>query len=182
MKAVSTCFGSAVRVGMAIFLVVAVALGLSGMPMAAAASSAPPTAFAIQVIDATRAPFVSVPVFQWRIGQGPLLFDAILSRSSSSPVDVYFGIIIPAGRIFTWTPGQSGGPILREGLFPAAQGTTATQISAFSLLETAPQHTISAGYPLGLYSVFMLLVPTGANAGDLRSWTGAAMSPLLITN
>lgn len=182
MKAVWTCCSGAVRVGMAKLLVLAAAIGLSGMPMAAVASSAPPPTFSIQVMDAIRAPLVAVPVFQWRIDQGPLLFDATLSRAGSSPVDVYFGIIIPGGRIFTWTPGQSGGPILREGLFPAAQGTTATQISSFSLLGTDPEQTFSAGYPLGLYSVFMLFLPTGANAGDLRSWTGAAMSPLLITN
>jgi hypothetical protein len=97
-------------------------------------------------------------------------------------VDVYFGILTPGGRVFSWKPGATNAPILAEGFFPAAQNTTATEMASTALLGGSPQHLFGSDHPLGLYSVFFFLVRTGADPRDPRQWYGATMAPLVITN
>lgn len=150
-------------------------------PVSAQESIARPV-ITILTLDAILAPAVTVPVFTWRTGGRPLEFDAVVSRLDSSAVDVYFGVIVPDGRIFSWISGTANIPILLEGLFPAAHRITDTAIFTAGLLGRNPQHSFSADHPLGLYSVFLFLVPTGAVPSDPRQWIAATMSPLVITN
>ena len=157
------------------------ALGITSVSAQTGASIAPPV-ISISTVDPMVAPLASVPVFTWRTDGRPLEFVAAVSRVDSSPVDVYFGIIIPDGRIFSWISGTANVPIFLEGLFPAAQRITDTTISNAELLGENPRHIFSAGHPLGLYSVFFFLVPTGADPGDSRQWISATMSPLVISN
>ena len=151
-------------------------------PMYARGSTIAPPVISITTVDAIMGPLVSLPVFTWRTDGRPLAFNATFSRGDSSPVDVYFGIIIPGGRVFSWISGTANVPTLREGLLPAAQGITNTASSSAGLLGANPQHIFSADYPLGLYSVFFFLVPAGADPGDSRRWIAASMSPLVISN
>lgn len=156
------------------------ALGIA--PVSAMSASVASPVISIATFDAMLAPLSSPPVFTWRTDLRPLEFDAAVSRTDSSPVDVYFGIIIPGGRIFSWSPGTASVPNLQEGFSPAAQGTTATEMSSAALLGRNPQHLFTADHLLGLYSVFFFLVPTGADPRDPRRWIGATMSPLVISN
>lgn len=172
------------KLGKVVLLLSAVlALGIA--PVSVQGTSIPPAVISISVVDALISPLVSVPIFSWTTGVGrPLEFGAAVSRVDSSPVDVYFGIIIPGGRIFSWISGTANVPILLEGLFPAAQRITDTDtaISSAELLGRNPQHIFSADHPLGLYLVFFFLVPTGTDPGDSRHWIAATMSPLMIFN
>jgi len=157
------------------------AFGIAPVP-AQSGSSIPSPVISIVALDAHLAPGGTLPVFTWRTDGRLLDFGAFLTRYESSPVDVYFGIIVPGGRIFSWSPGTNNVPNLQEGFVPAAQRTTATEMSSGALLGGSPQHSFSANHPLGLYSVFFFLVPAGADPRDLRQWYGATMSPLVITN
>jgi hypothetical protein len=159
-------------------------LVLGCMPLSSVASSSiPQPVISIQTVDATRAPPDTVHVFSWLMSQGSLAFGATLTRYENSPIDVYFGILIPGGRVYTWTRGISNGPVLREGLSPAVQRTTETQIDSATILGSNPIQGFAddARSPSGLYSIFMFMVPAGAGPGDLRNWTGGASSPLFLS-
>gem|GEM_PF-4265622 len=136
----------------------------------------------LSTIDPMVAPLASTPVFTWKTDNRPLEFAATVSRTDSSPVDMYFGIISPDGRVFSWNSGLTSVPIFLEGLSPAGRLVTDTVISSADLLGKNPQHTFSADHPLGLYSVFFFLVPAGADPGDSRQWIAATISPLVISN
>jgi hypothetical protein len=123
-----------------------------------------------------------VPVFSWQTNGEALQFDATVCRSNTLPVDVYFGVIIPGGRTFTWNSALTSVPILVEGLIPAAQNVTTTFFHAAASLGGVPQHTFSSTHPLGLYSVFVLLVSAGANPADASRWFAASMSPLMVSD
>lgn len=157
------------------------AFGIAPVP-AQSGTSIPSPVISIMALDANLAPGGTLPVFTWRTDGRLLEFDASLSRYESSPVDVYFGIIVPGGRIFSWSPGTNNVPTLQEGFVPAAQRTTATEMSGAALLGSSPQYGFSSDHLLGLYSVFFFLVPAGTDPRDPRRWMGATMSPLVITN
>jgi hypothetical protein len=156
---------------------------LGCFPAAVHASTIPPPVISIVTLDAVLAPLIAAPVFSWTTTIGrPLAFGATISRSDLSPTDVYFGILIPGGRILSWIPGTANGPELVEGWSPAGRGITAAAISSAALLGSDPQHLFAWGYPLGLYSVFVVLVRAGADPNDASRWYGATMSPLVISN
>jgi hypothetical protein len=169
------------ELGKAVLLLAVLTFGIAPVS-AQTGSTIPPAVISISTVDPLLAPLISGPVFTGRIDGRPLEFIAAVSRVDSSPADVYFGVIIPGGRIFSWIPGTANVPMLVEGLFPAAQRITDTAISSAGMLGSNPQHSFSADHPLGLYSVFCFFVRTGAAPGDPRQWFAAAMSPLVITN
>jgi hypothetical protein len=157
------------------------AFGLA--PVGAQATTIPQPVISIATLDAMLAPLVAVPVFTWSTTIGrPLAFGVTISRSDVSPTDVYVGILIPGGRVFSWIPGPANAPVLVEGWSPAGRGITAAAISGASLLGSDPQHLFAWGHPLGLYSVFAVLVRSGADPNDPAQWYGATMSPLVISN
>ena len=167
--------------GLAKILLLPTVLLLGLVPGSAIAATAPPPTISILTLDAALAGLLSTPVFTWRTDGRALQFEATASRGVSNPVDVYFGVLTPGGRVFSWSP-ASGAPNMQEGVFPCGQGVTATEISSAGLLGSSPQYTFSAGSQLGIYSVFFFLVPAGTDPRDPRSWIGANMSPLVITN
>ena len=161
-----------------------VMLVLGGMPISSVASSSiPQPVISIQIADATHAPLDTLRVFSSLMSQGSLAFGATLTRYENSPIDVYFGILSPGGRILTWARGPTNGPFPRAGLSPAVQGTTETQINMATLLGGNPVQGFAddARIPSGLYSVFMFIVPAGASPGDLHNWTAGATSPLYLS-
>jgi len=166
--------------GKVVLLPAVLAVGIA--PGSAIGSTIPAPVVSITTLDAVQAPLIWEPRFTWKTDGRPLEFVASVTRYESSPVDVYFGILIPGGSIASWHPGTGHGPILQEGFFPAAQSMTATEMSGAALLGRNPQYSFSAGHPLGLYSVFFFLVPAGADPRDPSRWYGATMSPLVITN
>jgi hypothetical protein len=125
---------------------------------------------------------IGVPVFSWQTNGGALQFDASVTSTLPLPVDVYFGVIIPGGRTFTWTSALTNVPILVEGLIPVAQNVTPTFFHAATSLGGVPQHTFSNTHPRGLYSVFVLLVAHGASPADASRWVAASMSPLMLSD
>jgi len=159
------------------------ALLVSGITPFVHAETIPQPLISILTLDVLVAPLVAAPVFAWRTDLArPLEFIATITRSDISPVDVYFGVIIPGGRVFSWIPGTANGPVLVEGLSPAGRGITAAAISGAGLLGSDPQNLFSASQPIGLYSLFVVLVRSGADASNPGNWFGAAMSPLIISN
>ena len=170
-----------VLVGLAKVVLLPTMLALGVVPASAVAVTAAPPTIRILVLDATMTGLLSAPVFTWRTNGGALQFEVTASRDVSNPVDVYFGVLTPGHRVFSWSP-SAGAPNLQEGLFPVAQGITATEISSAGLLGSSPQYTFPAGSPLGIYSVFFFLVAAGADPRDPRNWIAANMSPLVITN
>ncbi|MBG9390614.1 hypothetical protein [Caenimonas aquaedulcis] len=183
----NTTFTARVRRGLGrlaqlVLLPAVLAYGLAA-PSAKASVAAPPVIY-IQAIDPVLAGLNGAPVFTWRTDGRPLQFGGGVDRTHTGfpPVDVYFGVMIPGGRLFTWTPGTGSEPNLREGLFPAGQGITAIQISTRDLLGASPQRPFSSADPLGVYSIFLFLTSPGADPRDARGWYGASMSPLVITN
>lgn len=169
--------------GKVLFIPAALAVGVA--PGSAMGSTIPAPVVSITTLDAAQAPLIWEPRFTWRTDGRPLEFVANVTRYESSPVDVYFGILLPGGRIASWHPGTGHGPILQEGFWPAARRTAATEMSGAALLRGNPRHSFSADsayFPLGLYSVFIFLVPAGADPRDPSRWYGATMSPLVITN
>jgi hypothetical protein len=168
------------ELGKAILLPAVLAFGSAPGP--AMGSTIAPPVVSILTTDVLTAGYIGVPRFTWKGVDGALQFEAAVTRNESSPVDVYFGILTPGGRVFSWKPGTTNAPILAEGFFPAAQNTTATEMWSTVLLGGSPQHLFGSDHPLGLYSVFFFLVRTGADPRDPRQWHGATMAPLVITN
>jgi len=161
------------------FLVAVLAFGVAAG--SAIGSTAAVPVISILTMDAMTAGYIGAQVFTWRTDGRALQFEAAASGFHNSPVDVYFGVVAPGERVFTWSP-AAGAPNLREGLFPAGQGITASEIYSVALLGSSPQYTFPAGSPLGIYSVFFILVYAGNDPRDARQWLAANMSPLVITN
>lgn len=151
------------------------------LPTGTRATTIPQPTISIITADAELSQLALLPVFTWRTDIGrPLLLGMQVSRSDSSPVDVYFGVLAPDGRFFSWVPQSGSVPLLLEGMYPAGRAITATAISSAGLLGRDPQHLFSAGHPLGIYSVAVILVATAADPADPRQWFAASMSPLLL--
>jgi len=157
-------------------------ISLAATPTVAQATTraAPPQ---IQIIasDPAAAGFEGFPVYRWRTDGRALQFDASVGPSGLF-ADVYFGVIIPGGRTFTWTAASTGGPILVEGLHPAGQNVDR---GAFFIASTSlggvPRYAFSNGEPLGLYSLFVLVVLHGADPSDTTRWITVNMSPLFLS-
>lgn len=150
-----------------------------GVPLGYAASATPPN---IQIYVLNQLGFNQ---YQGTSGR-PLRFAAQIERLDGSlptpgsfPTDIYFGVIAPGGRVFTWVSRPDGGAALVEGLIPAARAVTATSFSAESVLGT-PEYTFSERDTPGLYSVFVLLATPGSDASDARSWQHATIVPLMF--
>lgn len=97
--------------------------------------------------------------------------------------DIYFGVIPPENnRSFTWVT-DGGVNSLKEGLTPIVRDVAMTQNSTFSLSSTLGQ-SIQYGFKntesAGMYSIFALLVPSGADPSVTRNWIGINMVPLVI--
>jgi hypothetical protein len=152
-------------------------------PFVAHASTIPQPVISIATLDATLAPLVAAPVYTWRTTIGrPLAFVAAISRSDMSPVDVYLGVFVPGGRVFSWIPGAANVPVGVEGWSPAGRGITAAAISGAGLLGSDPQHLFTSDHPLGAYLFFVVLVRSGADPHDPAHWYAATVSPLIISN
>lgn len=158
-------------------------LAFALIPMGTRASTIPQPVISIIAADAQLSQLTLVPVFTWRTDIGrPLAFGMQISRTDTSSVDVYFGVLAPDGRFFSWVPQTGSAPLLLEGLYPAGRAITATAISSAGLLGSDPRHLFAHGHPLGIYSVAVILVATAADPTDPRQWFAASMSPLLISN
>jgi hypothetical protein len=164
------------------WLLVAIVSLATAPAVTQATSIAAPPQITISAADALTAGISGVPVFSWRADGRALVFSAFAVRPDTRPIDVYFGVIIPGGRTFTWTPSSTSLPILVEGLRPAGQNVTDTFINPIALLGAVPQHAFSSAAPLGLYSVFVLLVLHGADPADTSRWVAASMSPLVLSD
>ena len=111
----------------------------------------------------------------------PLAFGASVARTLGSlPCDVYFGVIVPGGRVFTWIPKVGGGAVLVAGMSPVARAIADTTFQTSSAFAGDPQYTFSEGDIKGLYSLFVLLVPPGADPSDARRWTWVTTVPLMF--
>lgn len=154
-------------------------LALGVVPGSVVASTIALPIINIGVTDAETAGLNGAQWFTW-IGR-PLAFSfAVHRREDTAPVDVYFGVLTPGGRVFSWSPG-AGAPNLQEGLFPVGQGITATEISS-ALLGSNPEYTFPPGHEIGIYSVFCFLLPAGVDPRSPRSWINASMSPVVVSN
>jgi len=182
-KSMSACFIRRVFMVLGRVSLACALFAFALIPMSTRASTIPQPVISIIAGDAELSQLALVPVFTWRTDIGrPLMFAAQISRADSSPVDVYFGVLAPDGRFFSWVPQTGSAPLLLEGLHPAGRAITATAISSAGLLGSDPRHLFAAGHPLGLYSVAVILVATAADPTDPRRWFAATMSPLLISN
>jgi hypothetical protein len=101
--------------------------------------------------------------------------------AASSVGDLYFGVILPNGTIYTWA-GDANEASLREGLTPIASNLDLRQELLFDLNATVGdvQHVFTRDDPAGMYSVFALLVRAGANPTQENSWYEADMRPLIV--
>jgi len=161
------------------FLLAVISLATAPTVAQATTFAAPPR-IQIIAVDAATAGFIDAPLFRWRTDGRALQFNASVSPFTL-PVDVYFGVIIPGGRTFTWTTASTTGPVLIEGLHPAGQNLTQTDFVASASLGGAPRYAFSNGEPLGLYSLFVLVVLHGADPSDTSRWIAANMSPLILS-
>ncbi|WP_432745604.1 hypothetical protein ABXJ76_07335 [Methylobacter sp. G7] len=97
--------------------------------------------------------------------------------------DVYFGVIPPENnRSFTWVT-DGGVNSLKEGLIPIARDIGISQNSTFSLSSTlgqSIQYAFKNTESAGMYSIFALLVASGADPSVTRNWIGINMVPLVI--
>jgi len=97
--------------------------------------------------------------------------------------DVYFGVIPPENnRSFTWVT-DGGVSSLKEGLTPIARDIEMTQNSTFSLSSTlgqSIQYAFKNTESAGMYSIFALLVASGADPSVSRNWIGVNMVPLVV--
>lgn len=111
----------------------------------------------------------------------PLTFSASITRTSASlPSDVYFGVIAPDGRTFTWVRNDGGGIALVQGMSPAATAMTDEVFHTTSALMGDPEYAFSDADAPGLYLLFALLVPPGADPTDARQWTWVTTVPLMF--
>jgi hypothetical protein len=161
-------------------LALALALCL-GVPLANASSPAPPdiTIFVTNQLGFQQYLAVTTPVRPLQFGAQIERVDGSLPTPGSFPTDIYFGVIVPGGRVFTWVSNPGGGAALVEGLVPVARAVTEPSFSTGRVFGT-PEYTFSERDAPGLYSIFVLLVTPGSDASDARSWQYARMVPLMF--
>jgi hypothetical protein len=174
--------GTAMRLGIrsrlfSLALVLALCLGV---PLGHAASFAEPPDSRIFVQNQLGAQqYQGTPGRLLRFGAQIERVDGSYPTPGSFPTDIYFGVIVPGGRAFTWVSSPGGGAALVEGLVPVARAVTDPSFTTASVLG-APEYTFSERDAPGLYSVFLLLVTPGRDASDARSWQYARMVPLMF--
>jgi hypothetical protein len=160
----------------------ALALGLAlcvGAPLVNAASAAPPDVNIVVWNRLGYQQYYGTPGQPLRFGLQIERLDGSFPTPGSFPTDIYFGAIVPGGRVFTWVSNPGGGPVLVEGLIPVARAFTAISFVAERVLGI-PEYTFSERDAPGLYSVFVLLVTPGSDPSDGRSWQYARMVPLMF--
>jgi hypothetical protein len=164
-----------------LLLIAVISLGIA--PIVAQATSLPvPPQIQIIATDAATAAINFLPSYRWRPDGREIQFGASVGPTGLF-VDVYFGVIVPGGRTFTWTAGSAMGPILVEGLHPAAQNLDrAATFNSSASLGGTPRYAFSNGDPLGLYTLFVLVVPHGADPSDTPRWIAVSMSPLFVSD
>lgn len=96
-----------------------------GAPLVYASSVAPPV-IRPYVFDALLSSLIGQQVFVVPPAPArPLAVGATVAREAGSlPVDVYLGVIVPGGQVFTWVPKPGGGATLVKGLAPVARAVT----------------------------------------------------------
>jgi len=152
------------------------------VPSANATTTAAPPAVRAYVLDGLTPGLVDQQVFAVPAApMRPLVFGATIKREAGSPpIDVYLGVVAPGGKVFTWVPTQGGGGTLTEGMSAAARNMTSADFATPSVFGTDPRYTFTERDAPGLYSVFALLVPAGADPTDAQRWTWVNMVPLLF--
>ena len=153
-----------------------------GAPLAHAGSTVASPVARAYVLDALLGGLVDQQVFVVPAAPArPLAFGATVTRESGSPpVDVYLGVIVPGGQVYTWVPKPGGGAALVKGLSPVARAVTETSFATATVFGADARYSFSEGDAAGLYSVFVLLVPPGSDPGDARKWNWASMTPLMF--
>lgn len=152
-----------------------------GAPLAYASSVAPPVVTPY-VVDALLSGLIDRQLFVVPPAPArPLAVGATVARVvGSPPMDVYLGVIVPGGQVYTWIPRPGGGATLVKGLSPVARAVTETTFATATVFGADAKYTFSEGDARGLYSVFALLVPPGSDPGDARKWTWVNMTPLMF--
>lgn len=153
-----------------------------GTPLANATSTVPPPVIRTYVIDASLAGLGDQQLFAVPATSGrTLAMGSSFERVAGSPlIDVYVGVILPGGRVFTWVPKPGGGAILTEGFSPVARSVAETTFTTRAVFGADASHTFSDKDATGLYSVFTLLVGAGRDPGDARQWSWVNMVPLMF--
>lgn len=155
---------------------------LLGAAVAGATSTLPQPAVTLAVRDVALSGLGGGPVYLAPAAPGrPPAFGATVTRAEGSlPADVYFGVMAPGGPVFTWVPKPGGGAVPVEGLRPLVRAWGGASLSTAAVLGEDPQYTFTEREPPGLYSVFLLLVPSGADPGNPVNWSTAQMAPLMF--
>ena len=146
-----------------------VTLGWGPTPTVATASSIPPPVMSIYISNGLFDTYLA------RVGI-QLSFGASVDWPGGPgiPVDFYLGAITPDKRIFSWVQ-DTGGTRLTEGVAPIAQGVT-----ALSFTSEEARYTFSGGEVPGMYLVFTLIAPPGADISAAGGWNYAIMVPLIF--
>lgn len=111
----------------------------------------------------------------------PLGLGASISQEPGGfPMDVYLGVIVPGGKVFSWVPKPGGGASVVSGLSPVARSVTEPSFTTRNVFGADAQYTFTEADALGLYSVFTLLVPAGKDPGDARQWHWVSMVPVVF--
>jgi len=130
---------------------------------------------------------VSITVYA-TLGLGPIhttsvnagfRMDAIISLDYDDvpgSVDVYVGAILPDGRFVSWI-GDPQKPSVSIGAAPVPFLVKFTAVDATFNLNQQP----SADAPLGWYTLYGIIVPTGADPLDPARWLSTSFYPLRIT-
>ena len=163
-------------------LLLLICAGLIAVPAVNATSTVPTPEIKVFVRDVVLGGLGTDQIFVVPAAPArPLAFSASVARTLGSlPCDVYFGVIVPGGRVFTWVPKVGGGAVLVAGMSPVARAVVDTAFQTASALAGDPQYTFSDGDAIGLYSLFILLVPPGADPSDARRWTWVTTVPLVF--
>jgi hypothetical protein len=175
---------AAMRLGIrhrVLFHALALGLALCLVPPLANASSPTPPDITISVTSQLGfQQYQGTPGRPLRFGVQIERLDGSFPTPGSFPTDIYFGVIVPGGRVFTWVSNPGAGAVLVEGLIPVARAFTGTSFYLDDRVFGIPEYTFSERDTPGLYSVFVLLVTPGRDASDARSWQYARMVPLMF--
>lgn len=147
-----------------------------------ATSTVPQPVVTLSVRDVILGDLGGQPVYLAPSAPGrPLAFSASVTRVEGSlPVDVYFGVMSPGGRVFTWIRKPGGGAELVEGLRPLVRAWSGVSLATAAALGEDPQYVFTGREAPGLYSVFLLLVTPEADPGNPGNWSTAQMTPLMF--
>jgi hypothetical protein len=98
--------------------------------------------------------------------------------------DLYFGVITPNGVAFSWVLDGDGDEVNpRQGMIPVA---TNLDLSKALLVDVTKEvgemlHAFTPNSPLGMYSIFALLVKAENDPRNPSNWLEAEMRPLIVT-